>query len=74
MSQPNNETLSTGLLFPHHRDELNRRQTRCVIRNGIAINLVSTIYIYDKLAIGRGKIENKFILRYIMFLKNKKNS
>jgi hypothetical protein len=35
------------------------KQTRCVIHNGHAINLISTIYIYDKLlVIGKGKIEN----------------
>jgi hypothetical protein len=42
--------------------------TRYVIHNGPAINLISTIDIYDKLVIARGKIKNKSILMYIILL------
>jgi hypothetical protein len=48
--------------------EYKTKQTRHVICNGLAINLISTIDIYDKLAIARGKINNKSILMYIMLL------
>jgi hypothetical protein len=40
----------------------------CVIHNGPAINLISTIDIYDKLVIARGGKKLKPILMYIMFL------
>jgi hypothetical protein len=42
--------------------------TRCAIHNGPAINLISTIELYDKLVITRGKIKNKSILMYIIML------
>jgi hypothetical protein len=42
--------------------------TRCVIHNGLAINLISTIDIYDKLVVARGKIKKKSILMYIKLL------
>jgi len=35
------------------------------IHNGPAIDLISTIDIYDKLVIDRGEIKNKSILMYI---------
>jgi hypothetical protein len=45
------------------------KQTRCVIHNGPAINLISTIDIYDKLvmAIGNFFFKNVFLM-YIMLL------
>jgi len=33
-------------------------KTRCVIHNGPAINLISTIDIYDKLVLAKGKKQN----------------
>jgi hypothetical protein len=49
-------------------DFMNTKQRKCVIHNGLAINLISTIDIYDKLAIVGGKIKNKSIFMYIMLL------
>jgi hypothetical protein len=39
-----------------------------------AIYLISTIYIYDKLVIGKGKIENKsiFNVHHVVVVKEKK--
>jgi hypothetical protein len=34
-------------------------KTRCVIHNGPAINLISTIDIYDKLVLAEGKVNKR---------------
>jgi hypothetical protein len=48
-------------------------ETRCVIQNGLAINLISTIDIYDKLVIASGIIlENYFNIHYVV-VKEKKS-
>jgi hypothetical protein len=43
-----------------------QQQGLLIHNNGLAINLISTIDIYDKLVIARGKI--KSILMYIMLM------
>jgi hypothetical protein len=43
------------------------------MHNGLAINLTSTIDIYDKLVIAKG-IFKKYVLMYIMLLQKKNNS
>jgi hypothetical protein len=40
---------------PQNSWEQNYKIKRCVIHNGLAINLISTIDIYDKLFIAMGK-------------------
>jgi hypothetical protein len=40
------------------RCSYNYQQQGVLIHNGIAINLISTIDIYDKLVIARGKVKN----------------
>jgi hypothetical protein len=48
--------------------------TRCVTHNGPAINLISTIDIYDKLAIARGKVKIKSIFYVHCVVVKEKNS
>jgi hypothetical protein len=45
--------------------------TRCVIHNGLAINLISTIDTYDKLVLARG-IFKKIYFNVCHFLEKKK--
>jgi hypothetical protein len=45
-------------------------KTRCVIHNGLAINLISTIDIYDKLVIFRGYLKKIYFNVYHVVEKN----
>jgi hypothetical protein len=50
------------------------KQTRCVIHNGLDINLILTIGIYDKLVITRGKIKKLIYFHVHHVVVKKKNS
>jgi hypothetical protein len=48
-------------------------ETRCVIHNGLAINLISTIDIYDKLIITSGILKKNYFNINHVVVKEKKS-
>jgi hypothetical protein len=59
--------------FPTRNTKNNSNKTRLVIHVGPVINLISTIDIYDKFVIARGKIKTIYFNVHHVVVKGKKS-